>query len=365
VSGLLTEQKGISQAARLTVAALRASGFRVLPHDIRPVFEHALKGSAEFPASDGGGVWILHMNPPEALLALAAIPAKEWLGRYRIGYWAYELPRIPPEWVRIAHAFHEIWVPSAYVESALLTSGVRIPVRVMPHPVAVLTGSAIVSPTSGADEYFSVLVLGDLRSSAERKNLLGAVEIYKRAFPTEESAARLHVKVLSDDFLPVFLRTLREAVGRRQDIQLITDRLDNEQMLQLIARHNVLMSPHRAEGFGLSLAEAFLLGRPALATGWSGNLEFMGQTPELLINYHLTPVFDRSGIYRDRTQLWAEPDIDDAATKLRTLRESRHLREEVAKKGRSAVQAHLRYWSEASLKTTALGRLTRFHISGP
>ena len=35
------------------------------------------------------------------------------------------------------------------------------------------------------------------------------------------------------------------------------------------------VSLHRSEGFGLTIAEAMALGKPAIATAYSGNLEFM------------------------------------------------------------------------------------------
>jgi hypothetical protein len=102
VSGLLSEAKGVSEGARLTIAGLRSAGFSPIAHDLRPLFSTG----GEFPISDRGGVWLIHVNAPEAIQALGRIHPPSWLGRYRIGYWAYELPRVPDSWVRIAQAFH-------------------------------------------------------------------------------------------------------------------------------------------------------------------------------------------------------------------------------------------------------------------
>jgi glycosyltransferase involved in cell wall biosynthesis len=123
----------------------------------------------------------------------------------------------------------------------------------------------------------------------------------------------------------------------------------------LIASTDVLLSPHRAEGFGLPLAEAFMSGVPALATGWSGNLDFMSDIPELLIRNSLVPVRDPSGIYRASAQKWAEPDVVDAAAKLKALSESASLRADLAAQGKRAVEALSVAWSPAALAQTGLG----------
>jgi glycosyltransferase involved in cell wall biosynthesis len=121
----------------------------------------------------------------------------------------------------------------------------------------------------------------------------------------------------------------------------------------LIASSDVILSPHRSEGFGLTLAEAFLAGIPALATGWSGNLDFMSDLPELLIRYRLVPVKDPYGLYRAPGLQWAEPDLEDAMGKLRTLAASSDLRHALAARGRSAVESLTSSWSHQALGRTA------------
>src|SRR5690242_17617645 len=142
VSGLIAETKGVSQAARLTIAGLKAAGYAPVEHDLRPVFTAGPGARGRLPVDRYGGVWIVHINAPEAIHALAYLDPPAWLGRYRIGYWAYELPRVPASWVRASEAFHEIWAPSRFVAEALKASGIAKPIRVMPHPVALGWASA-------------------------------------------------------------------------------------------------------------------------------------------------------------------------------------------------------------------------------
>jgi len=354
VSGFIGGTKGVSRAARLTLEGLRAAGFSPTAHDLTALFAAGDGAEAHLPADRPGGVWVLHVNAPEAIAAMSRVNERDWQGRYRIGYWAYELPKIPAQWARAARAFHEIWAPSRFVAEAIAASGVTTPVRVMPHPVMLGPPPFAHDPMSSD---FTVLAMGDLKSSATRKNLVGAIEIYKRAFPDASSSVRLILKVQSDDAHPEFLEAALTSTSGRGDILFRTGSVTDTEIGQLIAASSVLLSPHRSEGFGLSLAEAFLAGVPALATGWSGNMDFMSDVPELLIAHTLVPVRDPSGIYRTPGQKWAEPDIDDAVAKLRALAASPLLRREVAARGRAAVQAHMQPWSRAALDQMPLGRL--------
>ena len=136
VSGLLAEAKGVSEGARLSLAAFKLAGSGAArsrsPADARSRRGRRV-GSAGRPGRR-------RLVPPcqraRGHPALGRLDPASWRGRYRIGYWAYELPRVPSEWVRASNAFHEIWAPSEFVVSALRASGVNVPVRLMPHPVA-------------------------------------------------------------------------------------------------------------------------------------------------------------------------------------------------------------------------------------
>lgn len=353
VSGFIGGSKGVSRAARLTAEGLKAGGYAPVVHDLASLFAAGDDQEARLPTTRSGGVWLAHVNAPEAIAAMSRIDAAQWKGRYRIAYWAYELTRVPAQWVRVASAFHEIWAPSRFVADALKESGIDKLVRVMPHPV-LLGPPPFAHDPSTSD--FVVLAMGDLKSSAARKNLIGAIDIYKRAFPDIAPSRRLILKVQSDDAHPQFRNAALAAAAGRGDILFRTGSLNDTEIGQLIAASSVLLSPHRSEGFGLTIAEAFLAGIPVLATGWSGNMDFMETTPEMQIGYTLVPVRDPVRIYRAAGLKWAEPDVDDAAAKLRALAASTQLRRTLAAKGRAAVEAQLSHWSRASLDQTALGR---------
>ena len=354
VSGLTVGTKGISRAARLTIVGLHTAGHSVISHDLSDVFASTGEQINSLPTSRPGGVWLIHMNAPEAIVAMSRISSADWLGRYRIGYWAYELSRVPARWVAIAEVFHEIWAPSRFVADALIASGVTRPVRVMPHPVS-LSAPLVTEPTRSED--FTVLAMGDLKSSAARKNLIGAISIYKHAFPQQSPGTRLILKVQSDDDHPQFREAARFVSGGRGDIEFRAGSLSDQEVGHLIADSSVFLSPHRSEGFGLAIAEAFLADVPSLATGWSGNLDFMEAVPELLIAHTQVPVRDPGSIYRAVGLSWAEPDVNDAAQKLRVLAMSSKLRRELAARGKACVQAQAKLWSRDALASMPIGKL--------
>jgi len=353
VSGLLSGTSGVSRAARLTVRGIEHAGYKPIMHDLTPLFASSDGADSGLPNVPPGGVWLLHVNAPEAVAAMSRISPDVWRGRYRIGFWAYELPVLPPSWAIAAGFFHELWVPSTFVAEAVRAAGVSIPVHVMPHPVAL--GA---SPRNGpqARDMFTVLAMGDLKSSWARKNLIGSIEIYRRAFPEAQTSRRLIVKVQSAGVAPQFEKAARAAIAARGDITFLSDRMSDQEVERLIAESSVFLSPHRSEGFGLAIAEAFLADVPALATGWSGNIDFMRGVPELCIPYHLASVRDAGGVYKSSSAVWAEPHIAGAAQKLSALAGSAELRQSLAARGRASIVRQLGAWSNNSLAQTAFGR---------
>ncbi len=352
VSGFFTEPTGLGRAGDLTLLALERAGLAP-----RSVHVRDLLAGNHAPLSEHGegGALILHCNPDEAVRVLARTPAHTWKHKLRIGYWAWELPVVPDRWRRAADLFHEIWAPSRFIADALIAGGVRPPVKIMPHPVDIGTAR----PASDKARWglpadgLSILVMSDFRSSTTRKNLDGAVEIVRRAMEPG-SKATLVLKTLASDSGQ--LAHLRERLSGRLDVKVLTEPLDQSDMLSLIASVDLFLSPHRSEGFGLALAEAFLVGTPALATGWSGNMEFMADLSPLLIDFRLVPVGDPTGVYGSG-QRWAEPSMDDAVAKLQALAKSLVLRQDLAHRGATALVRQSAVWEREELTSGVLGSL--------
>lgn len=352
VSGFLNENSGIGRAGRLTLAGLSSAAFQPITHDIRPLLDDASFESELLDESHDGGVWILHCNPEEAIVVASRIKRSNWKHRYRIGYWAYELPRAPEKWLKLARMFHEIWVPSQFVADAL--KDIDRPLKVMPHfferPKTIERG--FVRDKLGIDEQvFLVGAVGDALSSTTRKNLAGAVEAYVRAFPdTNSERSHMVVKLRNAQVSESALGELARTIDARADVSLVQEEFSDSEMTQFVGDLNLFLSPHRSEGYGLVLTEAISLGVPVLATAWSGNMEYLSEVDDALIDYELEAVNDESGIYVSQVGAhWAAPDLDDAATKLLRLSKFSNLRQAICSQSETHLSANNEKWSRGYL----------------
>lgn len=328
IVGYFSGSHGIAASARLAARAFAALGTPVEEVDAAgAALTWEASGSAPTPAS----AWIFHLNPPELLAVLGHMGAARLIGP-RYGYWAWELPQAPAPWLKDAALVDEVWVPSTYVGRAL--AGAKAPVRVVPHPLF-LEDYADIQPAP-RKAGFQAVTLFDFKSSVARKNPYGALEAFVRAFG-DDPTARLVIKTQNGARFPKALEALCRAAPA--NVEVIDAAWPYEQVKGLIAGADVLISLHRAEGFGLTPAEALALGTPVVATDWSGVTDFLDAEVAVMISAGRTPVEDTQGIYAGQT--WADPDIGEAAAALRALRADPGQRAQLAAAGRRRVAERL------------------------
>ena len=134
------------------------------------------------------------------------------------------------------------------------------------------------------DDRFTFLFMFDFFSTLQRKNPLGLIDAFTRAFAPDEGP-RLLLKTINARFRPEAADELRRRIGERPDIELVDRYLDPRQNAALIARADCYVSLHRSEGFGLTLAESMALGTPVIATGYSGNIDFTTPSNSYLVDW--------------------------------------------------------------------------------
>ncbi len=103
---------------------------------------------------------------------------------------------------------------------------------------------------------------------------------------------------------------------------------------------DILLSLHRAEGFGLGPAEMMFLGKPVVATGWSATMDFMDADNSMPVRYELVPLAESVGPY-DAGPLWAEADVDHAAWCLGRLAEDPALATRIGARARESIRSTL------------------------
>jgi glycosyltransferase involved in cell wall biosynthesis len=341
VAGELSRASGLGEAARLMQRGLRHLGVATWSVDAGPMLPaHSADFAVASEMPPDGVPLLLHVNAPLVPLVLLRLPRGLIRGRRVIGSWLWELPTVPPEWRAGARFVHEVWVPSDFVAGAVepLLPG---RVRVVPLPLALArpAPSALDRSAFGLPhDTVVVLVTFNLASSFERKNPLAAIAAFRAAFG--ERADRLLVlKVGNREHFPDDFARIVAAVEGTPNIRLETRTLPAADLHALTVASDIVLSLHRSEGFGLVMAEAMLLGRPVIATGWSGNMTFMDPDSAALVGYRLVPARDPRQVYVGAD--WAEPDQADAVAHLRRLADDAGARAALGARGEAMATARL------------------------
>jgi glycosyltransferase involved in cell wall biosynthesis len=254
---------------------------------------------------------------------------------YNIGWWPWELGTWPVVWDSAFGLIDELWAGSQFshemYERALLRdqekSSISRPCTPMPLAVSIdqLTATRKVwnKKKFGLPEKpFLFLYIFDFGSHLERKNPMAAIEAFGKAFGLHAKPGPSNVglvfKVMNVKEKDAHWIEFQKRCSADKRIHILNETLDREQVLGLISCCDAYISPHRAEGFGRTLAEAMLFGKPVVATNYSGNQFFMEPTVTLPVNYELTPL--KAGQYHfveDADQaVWAEPVLDHMAEQM-------------------------------------------------
>ncbi len=257
--------------------------------------------------------------------------------RTSIAYWFWELSHVPPRIVANVAMVDEIWAASGFIADAFRAVTDK-PVDVVHVPVPEPRPSERTRPELGLREArFVFLVTLDHLSITDRKNPLGAIHAFERAFPAaSDGGPLLMVKTLNGRQRWSEHEQLQLAAARRPDITVVDRHVSRADQMALIQHSDCLVSLHRSEGLGLHLMESMWLGTPVIATRYSGNLEFMSDDNSVLIDAGLIPVTDRQGYY-PTDAVWADPDIDQAAEAMQRIVDDRDHRDHLVAAGRRTM----------------------------
>ncbi|MGD0931943.1 MAG: glycosyltransferase [Candidatus Korobacteraceae bacterium] len=255
---------------------------------------------------------------------------------YNIGYWAWELPEFPEEWAPSFGCVDEIWTPSQFVRSAVASQS-PVPVRVVPHSLERrMEVSATVDRTkSGLNPgTFVFLFMFDYYSYLERKNPLGLIKAFKHAFAGRQDV-ELVVKSAHGDAHKEQVDMVRKACAGA-NVRFLDRVLTRAATQELMMSADCYVSLHRSEGFGLTMAEAMMCGKPVIATGYSGNLDFMADADSFLVPFRTVAIDRTHGPYKAGYH-WADPDLDYACDLMRHVESNREAAAQVGEKARTKV----------------------------
>ncbi len=296
-----------------------------MQHGVYDIFRYAQRGDAAHFAVIGArerqsvppGIRVFHINGDEVDNAIAAFEARgnSFSAGHNVVVPAWELPSYPAAWAEKLRTFDEVWALSSFIRDSLASAGIGshlIGQSIETEPMAFLPRRLFGIRESS----FVLLHFLDLTSYAARKNPYAVLELVRLLW-AEQPFLDLQLVLKVKNGEQGAEEWAAEFKGDPR-IKVIDTPLDSLGVRSLVNCCDCFVSLHRAEGFGRGLGEAMALGKVALGTGWSGNLDFMTAKNSLLVAYRLVQL-QRDEYPHWRGQSWAEADIGHAAALLRPL----------------------------------------------
>jgi glycosyltransferase involved in cell wall biosynthesis len=276
VSGYIHGEFGVAEAARASLKSLSAVE---IPHVMNNVHTHAHRMEdrtfSGITSENPFRVNLIHVNADQVNEFIRQKGYAYLQGRYNIGCWYWELSHFPSKWRSAFNIYNEIWAASEFCRESILGAS-PVPVIKMTSPI--LVDEACARPNRRLfgipDGKFVFGFVFDYLSVMERKNPLGLVKAFQLAFANREDVMLL-IKTINVNCAPEKAARLIKSSEGYPNIHFINEHISREEMMSLITSLDSYVSLHRSEGFGIGMAQAMYLGKPVIATGYSGNLEFM------------------------------------------------------------------------------------------
>ncbi|MCB8883172.1 glycosyltransferase [Acidisoma cellulosilytica] len=273
---------------------------------------------------------------------------------YRIGYWYWESEDIPEAWDLAASKCDELWTATSFVSDALKSRYAK-PVHILPPGFQIPEFRMSSRSHFGLPEGpFMFLFMFHMTSAIERKNPLGLIAAFRAAFDPKDDVM-LVIKTTFGNDHPTQLAGLRAAAAGFP-IYIIDDVYDRSDTLSLMSICDCYISLHRSEGLGLTMIEAMLLGKPSIATGYSGNVDFMNDSNSLLVD-HRVVTLDRDIPNYRRGLRWAQPSIDHAIVHMRYVFDNRDAAHDLGLRGQADLQTRMSHHQAGSAMVRRLAAL--------
>ena len=346
---------GLGSAARGHLAALEAASVPVSVIPVNEMFVHHSGVGLPQPKAERPKhrIAFVHANANSVERFLYFRARSFARSQYSIGFWVWELPALRDEWWSELRRFDEVWVPSTFCQRAVSAVTAK-PVTVIPYVV-----SPIDAPDVGfrkglqiADKAFVFLYMFDAGSFMLRKNPQCLIDAFEAAFPDNDSV-RLVLKVSNAYLNPELSEYLSALIERDPRCVVLRQTMSGEEVAILIEACDCYVSPHRSEGFGLTVAEAMAQGVPVIATDYSGVADFLSPDVGYPLRYRLTEIEEEVGPY-PKGAIWADPSREHLRDLMREVAQNP---EAAAVKAQRARQRILRDYSPKAVGQRMADRL--------
>jgi len=304
-------QSGLGAAARGYFNCLsKVAEVNCMPifdgHEAHPKINFPTKFDHEVPSEEQ--ILIVHQNADafdKILQNYGDIFNKKY--KKKIAIWVWELENFQEQWLKYLKYLDELWVPSNFVKNAINKIS-NIPIRVIPHAI----DTTKVSLTNFRKELnisktdFVIGFFFDSSSYVERKNPLALINVFN-----ELSLKYPHLKLLLKiSHIDLFKKYLENSkVNINNNVIFLNRNIIQSEVYGLLKELDCYVSPHRSEGFGLTIAEALSVGTPVVCTNYSGPKDFTSNDFCYPIPFKKVKIQATMGPY-EKDQPWAEIDKD-------------------------------------------------------
>ncbi len=339
--GYIRSEHGLGEASRLTANCLEDAEINWTAYDFEignPNRKRDQTYSDKISRYIAYDTSIININADQFVNLKNNVPDVLW-NTYKIGIWYWELPEFPDQWLKAFGDVDEVWAPTKFIADTLQKVA-PCPVLHMPPGIhrefpdlSIYTRSYFELP----EKSFLFLNMFDVYSYTGRKNPKATVDAFKKAFKPDDTSVGLVLKLNNSrvgDETNVLLENL---IGEYKNIYIIAKTLPREAVNGLIGVCDASVSLHRSEGLGLLCEESMCFGKPVIATGWSGNMDFMNDKNSCIVDYSMTNVGKNIGPY-EAWQEWAEPKVDQAAEYMKRLVNDKSFYKSIASAARKTIE---------------------------
>ena len=257
---------------------------------------------------------VLHFEPHSFAALFENYP--DLKGKYVVAYCVWEASELPASYSQAIRHVQEIWTCSHYCFGVFRRHHPQV--HYVPHVIERETNYSDehresirkrVSYDPGNFYFLTITKLWDLRKNT--RALVHAFQRQRSAMPK----ARLIIKAGPEDVVEQ---------SPQDGLIVLHENLTETQINALYALADVYVSPHHSEGWGLTLSDAMLFEKPTIATGYSGNCEFMNADNSWLLDFMVDYIKPEDCFYLfDSSMKWAYPSVEDLEQKLLSLYENR------------------------------------------
>ncbi|MGC5326892.1 glycosyltransferase family 4 protein [Brevibacillus sp. SYSU BS000544] len=277
----------------------------------------------------------------------------------------WETTKIPKQWMSNINKFDAICVPSWQNRRALLSSGVKVPIFIVPHGVqwnafVPWNKKLSVRGTYGKFNFVSVFgfqhrknpetLLRAFWEEFSQKDKVALV-IRTKGYQSYETVNWIRQKILN-------YRKKLKVKPNRAPVIVLPKYMSTGQLKGLYRLGNAFVLPTRGEGVCLPFLEALSSGVPVIATAWGGHMDFLKARNSFLVKYQLrNPAISMNSkhaiarpfryLFAQKGQLWAEPDIKSLKREMRKAYNSPALCRIKGAQGRRDVQRF--NWNRAGI----------------